>query len=162
MSVVTSRSMTGSFRRARADERDLLDEMTLAGVRYWGHDQRHPEAYNGLAKTLAAEAGPENYPVFVLEEDGRVVGFYELRDRGDHVELLRMFLLTELIGEGYGKVLWDHAVEQARSRSDRMLIKSDPEAVGFYSAMGARLEKRQEVAPGFSLGIFWYDLDERP
>ncbi len=152
--------MTGSFRRARADERDLLDEMTLAGVRYWGHDQKHPEAYNGLATSLAAEAGPENHPVFVLEEDGRVIGFYELRDRGDHVELLRMFLLPELIGDGYGKVLWDHAVGQARSSNDRMLIKSDPGAVGFYSAMGARLEKQQEVAPGFSLGIFWYDLTE--
>ncbi len=134
--------------------------MTLAGVRYWGHDEKHPEAYNGLARTLAAEAGPENHPAFVLEEDGRVIGFYELRDRGDHVELLRMFLLTELIGQGYGSVLWDHAVEQARSWSDRMLIKSDPGAVGFYSAMGARLEKRQEVAPGFSLGIFWCDLTE--
>lgn len=154
--------MNRRFRRARADERDLLDEMTLAGVRYWGHDQEYPGVYNGLAESLAAEAGPENHPVFVLEEDGRVIGFYELRDRGDHVELLRMFLLTELIGQGYGQVLWDHAVEQARSRSDRMLIKSDPAAVGFYSARGARLEKRQEVAPGFSLGIFWYDFTEEP
>ncbi|MFP3883788.1 MAG: GNAT family N-acetyltransferase [Actinomycetota bacterium] len=98
----------------------------------------------------------------MLEEDGSVIGFYELRDRCDHVELLRMFLLTELIGQGYGKVLWDHAVEQASVRNDRMLIKSDRWAVGFYSAMGARLEKRQEVAPGFSLGIFWYDLAEGP
>lgn len=132
--------------------------MTLAGIRHWGHDQSHPEAYHGLVEGLAKEAGPENHPVFVLEGDGEVVGFYELRERKGHVELLRMFLRPEAIGQGYGRVLWNHAVEQAGRISDRMLIKSDPEAMGFYSAMGARLEKVREAAPGFSLGIFWCDL----
>lgn len=50
--------------------------------------------YQGLVKALSEEPGPENFPVFVLEEDGEVVGFFELRDRGDHAELLRMFLRT--------------------------------------------------------------------
>lgn len=153
-------AMSTRFRRARADDRELLDEITLAGIRYWGHDQKYPEAYHGLARALLEEAGPESHPVFVLEDDGEVIGFYELRDRGDHVELLRMFLRSEVIGQGYGRVLWDHAVEQAGRTNDRMLIKADPDSIGFYSAMGARLEKRQEVAPGFSLGICWYDLTE--
>lgn len=154
--------MDPRFRRARADDREFLDEITLAGIRYWGHDQKHPEAYQGLAKSLPEWPGPENHPVFVLEDNGEVIGFYELRDRADHVELLRMFLRTEVIGQGYGRVLWDHAVEQAGRINHRMLIKSDPDSIGFYSAMGARLEERQEVAPGFSLGIFWYDLTEEP
>lgn len=146
------------FRRARADERQMLDEMTLAGLRHWGHDQNHPEAYQGLAGILQAEEGPESHLVFVLEEAGGVVGFYELRDRGDHVELLRMFLRPDLIGHGYGRVLWNHAVQEAASMSDRMLISADPGAVGFYEAMGANLERLQELAPGFSVGLFWYDL----
>ena len=37
--------------------------MTLAGVRHWGHDVNHPEAYGGLVRMLAAEIGPENHPV---------------------------------------------------------------------------------------------------
>ena len=66
------------FRPARADERGLLDEMTLAGVRHWGHRLNHPGAYKDLAESLKAEDGPENHDVFVLEEDGGVVapGFF--------------------------------------------------------------------------------------
>ena len=148
----------GSFRRARADERDLLDDMTLAGVRYWGHDVNHPEAYDGLVSTLAAEDGPEHHPVWVLAEDDEVVAFYELRDRGDHAELLRMFMRPDRIGQGYGTRLWHHAVATAATTHDRMLIMSDPSARGFYAPMGATLDKTVEVAPGFELGVFWYDL----
>lgn len=147
-----------AFRRARADEREALDEMSLAGLRHWGHDQNHPEAYQGLAGLLASAKGPESYPVFVLEADGAVVGFYELRDRGDHVELLRMFIQPDLIGRGYGRTLWSHAVKSAAAMSDRMLIMADPGAVGFYQAMGAILEDHQEVAPGFSVAVHWYNL----
>lgn len=148
------------FRRARADERDLLDEMTLAGVRYWGHDENHPEAYAGLAALLEKEPGPENHPVYVLEEDGEVAGFFELRDRGDHVELLRMFLRPELIGKGYGRRLWEEATAVAAESHERMLIMSDPKATSFYEAMGAILEEEHTVAPGFTLGKYWYELGE--
>lgn len=146
------------FRRATASDRELLDEMTLAGMRHWGHHENFPEAYAGLTEELQKASGPENHPTFLLVEDGEVVGFFELRDRGDHVELLRLFMLSQLIGHGYGRVLWEAALKKARETHDRMLIMSDPAAAGFYAAMGAVLEKEQEVAPGFALHVFWYDL----
>jgi len=146
------------FRRAQAEERELFDEMTLAGIRHWGHDRDHPQAYQGLVESLSADDGPERHPVFVLEEDGEAVAFYELRDRDDHVELLRMFMRWDLIGRGYGRTLWNHAVQEASRTHDRMLIMSDPRATGFYEAMGAPLERRHEIAPGLSLGVHWYDL----
>lgn len=146
------------FRPARAEERGVLDEMTLTGIRFWGHHVNHPDAYQGLVRTLAEELGPENFPVFVLEEEGQMLGFFELRDRGDHAELLRMFLRTDLIGRGYGRRLWLEAVGRASESHDRMLIMSDPGARGFYEAMGAELETEVEVSPGFVLGKYWFDL----
>jgi GNAT superfamily N-acetyltransferase len=146
------------FRRAHADDRALLDEMTLAGLRYWGHHLQHPDAYHGLVDSLRREAGPERHPVFVLEDEGQALGFFELRERGDHVELLRMFLRTDLIGKGYGRLLWTEAVARADELHDRILIMSDPGASGFYEAMGATLEGEVEVSPGFRLGKFWYQL----
>lgn len=146
------------FRRARADERALLDGMTLAGVRHWGHHEEFPEAYAGLVASLDEETGPENHQVYVLEERGEVLGFFELRDRGDHIELLRMFLRPDLIGEGYGRRLWLEAVEAAGTTHRRMLIMSDPKAIGFYRAMGAEYEAGVVVAPGFELGRLWFDL----
>lgn len=146
------------IRRATADDRALLDEMTLAGTRYWGHHENHPDAYAGLQARLERELGPENHPVYVLEEDGEVLGFFELRDRGEHIELLRMFLEASLIGQGYGRKLWAEAVAVAVRTHDRMLIMSDPCAAGFYEAMGAILEDEITVAPGFTLSRYWYEL----
>lgn len=146
------------FRRARADEADLLNEMTLAGIRFWGHHQSHPTLYEELASSLPTPAEVEANPVFVVEADGEVVAFYELRNRGDHVELLRMFQKVELIGQGYGRMMWEHCVHEAAKLGNRMRVVSDPESVGFYAAMGAFHEETKEVAPGFSLGVFWYEL----
>ena len=69
-----------------------------------------------------------------------------------------MLKQPDLIGHGYRRRLWNHAVESAASMSERMLIMADPGSVGFYEAMGASLERHQEMAPGFSVGVYWYDL----
>lgn len=84
--------------------------MTLAGLGHWGYDQNHPKVFQFLEENLPD--GPEiaHSPVFVVEEDSDVVGFYGLRDRGDHVEVLRMFPRVDRIGRGYGWLMWDHAV----------------------------------------------------
>lgn len=155
-----SQRPTDGFRPAQAEDRTTLDDMTLAGVRFWGHHENHPEAYAGLEGALLSESGPENHPVWVLEDGRDIVGFFELRDRGDHIELLRMFLRLDLIGHGLGRVLWDEAVTVASRSHDRMLIMSDPGAAGFYGAMGATHEADIEVAPGFSIGKFWYELSQ--
>lgn len=136
--------------------------MTLAGLRHWGHDREHPEAFAGLESALAAELDPSRHPVYVLEEHGEVLAFYELRDRGSHIELLRMFMRPDRIGTGLGRVLWDHATRTAARSHDRVLIMSDPGAVGFYQAMGAQLVEQIEVAPGFLIGKLWFDLTGVP
>jgi GNAT superfamily N-acetyltransferase len=133
----------------------VLDEMTLAGVRHWGHDVAHPQAYAGLEARLAADDDPADHRVLVWEDDDGIAGFVDLRD---HVELLRMFQRTELIGQGHGRMLWDQAVAEAARIADRMLIVSDPDATGFYEAMGARAERTFEPVGGFTLTVFWHDL----
>ena len=146
------------FRPARPDEADLLGEIMLAGVRHWGHHENHPEAYAGLAGHTPDGDHIEQHPTWVMEEDGEVAGFYGLVPAEDHVELLMMFLTVDRIGTGLGRRLWDHAVSEAARYGSRMRIGSDPSATGFYAAMGAELERTVEVAPGFELSIFWYDL----
>ena len=146
------------FRRATSADGSVLDEMTLAGVRHWGHHVEHPEAYAGLVDELAHDDDPSAYRVLVWEDDEGIAGFIDLRDRGDHVELVRMFLRTELIGHGHGRALWDRAVAEAKRMGDRLLIVSDPGATGFYEAMGARAERTIEPVAGFVLTMLWHDL----
>jgi GNAT superfamily N-acetyltransferase len=147
------------FRRARPDEAQLLGEMTIQGVSHWGHDVNFPDAVEGLRRNgLPTPDYIRDSPVFVLEEAGSVTGFYGLKEHDDHVELVYMFLDPDRIGAGYGRILWEHAVGQAARLSDRMQILSDPGSTGFYAAMGATQEGEHEAAPGFRLGVFWFDL----
>jgi len=150
--------MARVFRRATEADTTLLNDMTLAGIRHWGHDVNFPQAYAGLAANLPSDEDTAANPIFVLEEEGEPIAFHDLRDRGDHVELLRMFQRPDLIGTGLGRILWEHAVGQARQMGDRMLIMSDPEAEGFYAAMGATVERHVDVDGGPRLGVYWFDL----
>ncbi len=92
-----------SFRRADARRPEAL-----------GAPRASPEAYLALATRLETEDSPEMHPVWVIEDADGIAGFYELRERGGHVELLRMFQRPWLIGQGMGGRLWDHAASEAQ------------------------------------------------
>jgi hypothetical protein len=50
-----------------------------------------------------------------------------------------MFLEPRAIGRGYGRLMWNKAVEQANQAGfSRLTIESDRFAEPFYLAMGAR------------------------
>lgn len=149
-----------TLRPALPDEGDALTALMVRSVGHWGHGDTHPEL---VARLAAEEAVTADYvrrgEVWVLEDGDAVVGFYGLLPREDDVDLTYMFLEPRSIGRGHGRRLWTHAVQRARAMDrPRMRILSDPGAVEFYAAMGARLERRVEVADGFALGLMWVDL----
>jgi GNAT superfamily N-acetyltransferase len=61
------------------------------------------------------------------------------------------FLETKLIGQGYGRQLWNHCVRQAQEKGwTEFTFWSDPHSLGFYEHMGAiKIEERPMVTlPG--------------
>ena len=147
-----------TFRRASASDAARLRDLMLDGVRHWGHDVNHPAAFGALEADAPDSAEVAATPTWVVEEDGEVIAFYGLREHDDHVELYQMFMEVDRIGTGLGRRLWGHAVDEAARYADRMRIDSDPMAVGFYTTMGAVIDRRIEVAPGFELTQLWFDL----
>ena len=136
MTTDTARQGT-RIRPATAGEAGLLSGLALRSKAHWGYDPDFLEACR--AELTVPEDYITNAPVFVLEEDGRVVGFYGLREQGTELELLYLFVEPAAIGGGHGKRLWEHAVETAaRLGSQKITIESDPYAEPFYLAMGAR------------------------
>jgi N-acetylglutamate synthase-like GNAT family acetyltransferase len=102
-------------------------------------------------------------PVFVLEEDGRVVGFYGLREQGDELDLTYLFIEPQVTNRGYGKQLWEHMVETAsRLGFQRISIESDPYAEAFYKRMGARRVGvvNSSVQIGRQLPLLKYSLSQ--
>jgi GNAT superfamily N-acetyltransferase len=157
--MATNSSPGPRFRRADPAEAERLGEIVIAGVSYWGHDVNYPAAIESLrAEGLPTADYVERSPVFVLEDGDGVIGFYGLGVEPDDVELIYLFLDTDRIGAGFGRRLWDHALTEAAKHGTRLVIKSDPMAVGFYEAMGATRGPEVEISPGFRLTVLTLDL----
>jgi GNAT superfamily N-acetyltransferase len=103
-------------------------------------------------------------PFFVVEARGQVIGFAGLRLDGADAELTNLFVEPSAIGRGYGKQLWQHAIEVARPLGAMWLrIESDPFAEAFYRAMGAERigDAPSDAIPGRMLPLLRYSLCAR-
>jgi GNAT superfamily N-acetyltransferase len=127
---------TRVIRPAVPNEAQLLTELALRSKGYWGYDPAFLVACRDDLTITSAYVS--NYPVFVIEEQNNIVGFYSLRGQGEEVELVHLFVEPGMIGSGYGKQLWQHAVATAAQQGfGFLIIESDPFAEAFYLAMGA-------------------------
>lgn len=147
------------IRPAQPEEAPQLSELAFRSKAHWGYDDRFMAQ---CRKPL--RVSPENIAegrVFVLEDQGRIRGFYELTGEGAVKELSFLFVEPADIGKGYGRALWLHAVRTAEVRgADRILIHSDPHAEPFYRAMGAErvVEVPSTAIPGRMLPLMCLDL----
>jgi GNAT superfamily N-acetyltransferase len=150
------------IRPASAGEARSLSDLALRSKAHWGYDADFLEACR--AELTISEDYIRGAPVFVLEEDGRVAGFYGLREQGSELELLYLFVEPAAIGSGHGKRLWEHAVETAaRLGFQTITIESDPYAEPFYLAMGARKvgEVSSPAQTGRTLPLLEFPLDRQ-
>jgi GNAT superfamily N-acetyltransferase len=148
-----------NIRRASSNDAELLTELALRSKGHWGYDAEFLRDCR-IDLTLTPEF-ISGSAVYLLEEGGRVAGFYSLSGEGPEVELTHLFVEPWAIGRGFGRLLFSHAVEAARSSGfERLVIGSDPFALEFYEAMGARLvgEVASIVRPGRMLPLLHYPL----
>ncbi len=124
------------FRRARPEEAQALADLQNRSSTHWDY----PPGFFDWAP--GASEIPEAYvcdnPVYLLEENGRVVGFYAFTEEDGEPLLDKLLVDIDRIGAGRGKALWMHAVDTARALGHTgFVIGSDPNAAPFYEAMGA-------------------------
>jgi GNAT superfamily N-acetyltransferase len=80
-----------------------------------------------------------DWPVYVAEHEGTIVGFYGFRSDEGRIFMHDLFVEPSHIGRGIGAKLWDHALQTARERGyEEFFIESDPYAEPFYLRIGAR------------------------
>jgi GNAT superfamily N-acetyltransferase len=148
------------IRRAVPEEAVFLSSLALSSKGHWGYSREFLEACRAEL-TLSPEYLLAS-PVFVLEEEKRIVGFYGLREREGEIELAYLFVEPAAINRGYGKRLWGHALEEAaRLGFKSILIESDPYAEEFYRAMGARRigEVTSSIKPDRTLPLLEFKFD---
>lgn len=148
----------GTIRRATPEETPLLNALTGRSVLHWGYEPEFLD-WESEAITVTPEfvAGS---PVFVLEEAGRIVGFYGLLGEPPEMALDKLFVEPDRIGTGCGKRPWRHAVATARAMGATILtLYSDPNAAPFYRAMGAEWVREVPTSrPGWVLQVFRFPV----
>src|SRR4051794_14822434 len=147
------------IRPAIAEEAEVISSLAIRSKAHWGYTPEQMVVFSRELVLSPAELATRR--AHVLEENGRIIGLYTLVARADDAaELDHLFIDPSRLGSGLGAALFRHACVVAQQAGFRRLsILSDPHAVGFYAAMGARLEGYVPSSiPGRQLPVFTLDL----
>ena len=124
------------IRSAKIDESDYLTNIAIKSESYWDYDFNYMEKFRLIYKVT--EEFISKNPTFIIEDDKNIVGFYGILVENDMTSLEYLFIEPKYIGQGYGKLLWNHLVEYCKSEGFKELcIVTSPQAKEFYLKMGA-------------------------
>lgn len=102
--------------------------------------QLPPGVSDKVFAAIAAHPGELTDVVIALDDHGRPVGHAALRDRGDALEVKKVYVLGEARGQGISKTLMLELESIAREKGAQRLVLQtgplQPEAVGLYEAIG--------------------------
>jgi GNAT superfamily N-acetyltransferase len=151
------------IRAARPSDASRLTEIAMQAKASWGY----PASFMARCRVaLAVDAAMIGERAFFLAEDENgTLGFYGFEPEPDGIGLSHMFVLPETSGRGVGRMLWNHAVAEARRRRASALIAvADPNAAGFYRRMGAVRAgfRPSEIDPARLLPIYRLALSLTP
>jgi GNAT superfamily N-acetyltransferase len=137
---MTSTKHEARVRRAQPHEAEALNEVITRSKSYWGYDPSFVEAYRSFL-SLSPEA-IEHHPVYCAQVGDTIAGVLHVKKVGRaEIELSHLFVEPVFIGQGIGKLLWQHGVDLARSMGANALVfDADPHARPFYEQMGAVVE----------------------
>ncbi|HMG25407.1 MAG TPA: GNAT family N-acetyltransferase [Acidimicrobiia bacterium] len=155
--------MTVTVRRAEPGECGALSHLALRSKAHWGYDERFLAACK--AELTVDPALVERHRVTVAEESREIAGFSALAGAPPVGELTFLFVEPGRIGAGIGRTLWRECVATAaRVGLSEIRIESDPNAAGFYAAMGAvRIgDARSQSIPDRRLPVLSFDMAHVP
>lgn len=128
------------IRPARVEEASALTELAMRSKAHWGYD----DAFMAACRDELTIRESSIDRVDVADLDGHVIGMVRLAQEAPGPSgLLRgaledLFVEPAAIGTGVGQALFRHAVRRAAAEGmGRLRIDADPNAEGFYLAMGA-------------------------
>ena len=129
--------MRGWLRRATMDDTDAMSDLAHRAKAHWGYPPAWMRQWDPQLTIIPGYL--EMHDVWVVERDGAVVGMCALEDRGDRWSLEHVWVDPRVHGQGIGRALVTHAVQEAWSRRSGVVeLLADPFASGFYERLGAR------------------------
>ena len=151
------------IRPARPADASALTRIAMAAKASWGYPASFMARCRAALAVDAAMIGEREF--HLAEDENGILGFYGFEAEPDGVGLSHMFVLPEASGQGIGRLLWNHAVVQARKQGAAALIAvSDPNSAGYYARMGAAPagSRPSEIDPARPLPIYRLRLSPSP
>jgi GNAT superfamily N-acetyltransferase len=126
------------IRSAQLGEEDFRSSLAIRSKGYWGYSIEFLDACRPHIKIDAAYI--KEWPVQVLDSDGTIIGFYSLKVINGEKRLDNLWIEPSFIKHGFGKMLFAHAVLEAKKLGwSSFRLAGEPAAVPFYERMGAKL-----------------------
>ncbi len=122
--------MAGDIEVRPATASDLDGVHALAAS--YGNLSHWPERPDYLDHELAAGI------LMVAVEEGEVLGFAGVLERGDLAFLADLFVRRDLVGKGIGRSLLDAAFQAGSASARATCASADPRAVPLYESFGMR------------------------
>lgn len=142
------------FRKATENDHARLTEISFASKKYWPYPPHYFQLWDD--ELTITPSYIENNHVYLCLDHHQPVGYYSFLELKSALEtelisflpglwLDHMFLHPGYIGQGRGRVLFNHCLRIARTMDhDSINILADPFARDFYVKMGCT--RRGEVA----------------
>jgi GNAT superfamily N-acetyltransferase len=128
------------FIESSVDDIDELNNIAFLSESHWGHDKNmmavFKEEYRLTQEYL------KNNKVFNMMLGGNIIGFYAFNMTQEIPELEYFYLKPEYIGMGYGRKLWDEAIEFCKNNKIKTFVfVAGSEVKKYYLKMGAEVIK---------------------
>lgn len=125
------------IRDAVQTEGELLAAIAYAAKAQWGYTSATLEQWR--ADLTPSPSSLAREPTFVAEIGATVVGWCQLDSEAQPLELAHCWVHPDFQGRGVGRALMAAVVAHLRSSGiGSLVIDADPNAEGFYRAIGAR------------------------
>jgi N-acetylglutamate synthase-like GNAT family acetyltransferase len=150
-----------NIRSAKVDEYEILTNIAIESESFWDYGSDHIEKFKSVYKVT--EEFISNNSTFVIEKDGNIVGFYGFIIENNVHSLEYLYIEPQYINKGYGKLLWNHVVENCDKNSIKgFSIVTSPQTKEFYTKMGAVQvgEIESLVQNGNKIPLLTYTLEK--
>lgn len=145
--------------KANPEDARELSEISRASKKYWGYPEEWLELWKDEMAITPETIRSRDFYVGRIDEE--IVFFYSITPiTGDRSELEDCWVAPQYIGQGYGRILFNHLVRTLRSSGcSSLLIESDPHAEGFYRRMGAvRIGEKPSRIEGRMMPMLEYQI----
>lgn len=137
----------------------LLTKIVKLSKKYWGYKDEQMKLWDSELTITPEEIEKEE--VFHIKINNSIVGVYSLWEKeSGKFEIGNFWIIPEFIGNGFGRLLFEHLLETARKKQAKIIrILSDPNAEKFYIKMGAiRVGEEESSISGRYLPVLEFKI----